>query len=338
MNKQLKILYLGTGWSWKRANAFKRLGHEVRFIDPLNLFPLKKFVGKLIYFKGGVFLEPFLKRKITSLIRHQKFDLIFIEGGELIGPSFLQNLRKFSELIVHYTTDDPFGTRDKYRWHLHLKAVPYYDLISVVREVNVSEAYAHGAKKVLRVFMSVDELDGPRVLTPEDSPRFPYEVLFVGTWMPERGPFLAQLLEAGIPLSLYGNSWQKAPEWGILKSAWQGNAIYGDAYIKAIQLAKISLGLLSKGNRDLHTIRTFEIPYCGGLLCAERTSEHLNLYQEDVEAVYWSDVAECIDKCEKLLKNEKMRGEIAKNGRSRCLRNGIFNENILKHILEAALC
>jgi spore maturation protein CgeB len=121
-----------------------------------------------------------------------------------------------------------------------------------------------------------------------------------------------------------------------LQSVWQGPAIYGDDYIKAIQLAKVSLGLLSKGNRDLHTTRTFEIPYAGGLLCAERTSEHLQLYQEDVEAVYWSDVTECIEKCKKLLNDDKMRTDIAEKGRIRCLHNGIFNEKVQKKILEAA--
>jgi spore maturation protein CgeB len=154
--------------------------------------------------------------------------------------------------------------------------------------------------------------------------------------MPERGPFLRELMQAGVPLAMYGNSWQKAPEWPQLQGVWQGPAIYGDDYLKAIQLAKISLGLLSKGNRDLHTTRTFEIPYCGGLLCAERTSEHLQLYQEDVEAVYWGDVQECIEKCRYLLNNAKMRQEIAENGRRRCLRNGIFNEPNLAKMLEAA--
>ena len=184
--------------------------------------------------------------------------------------------------------------------------------------------------------MAVDELDGPREITPRDRRRFPHEVLFIGTWMPERGPFLQELLKAGVPLAIYGNDWQKAPEWPALQSAWRGPAIYGDDYLKAIQLAKVSLGLLSKGNRDLHTTRTFEIPYCGGLLCAERTSEHLQLYQEDVEAVYWSDVKECIDKCQKLLNDDKMRTEIAEKGRIRCLRNGIFNERNLDKILKAA--
>jgi spore maturation protein CgeB len=154
--------------------------------------------------------------------------------------------------------------------------------------------------------------------------------------MPERGPFLVALLEAGLPLAIYGNSWQKMPEWSLLKSVWQGPAIYGDDYIKAIQLAKISLGLLSKGNRDLHTTRTFEIPYCGGLFCAERTSEHLQLYQEDVEAVYFCDVTECIQKCHKLLENEEMRRGIAEKGRARCLKNGIFNESNMQKMLEIA--
>ena len=245
-------------------------------------------------------------------------------------------MRKVSPIIINYNNDDPFGRRDKKKWRLYLEAVPHYDLLAVVRPVNVAEAYALGARKVLQVFMAVDELDGPREITPQDRVRFSHEVLFIGTWMPERGPFLQALMQAGVPLAIYGNDWQKAPEWPGLQAAWQGPAIYGDDYLKAIQLAKVSLGLLSKGNRDLHTTRTFEIPYCGGLLCAERTSEHLQLYQEDVEAVYWSDVEECIEKCQKLLNDDKMRAEIAEKGRIRCLRNGIFNENNLKKMLEAA--
>jgi spore maturation protein CgeB len=214
--------------------------------------------------------------------------------------------------------------------------VPQYDVLAVVRSVNVAEAYARGARKVLQVYMAVDELDGPREITAEDRLRYPHEVLFIGTWMPERGPFLVELIEAGVPLAIYGGNWQKAPEWPVLRTVWQGPAIYGDEYIKALQLAKVSLGLLSKGNRDAHTTRTFEIPYCGGLLCVERTAVHLQLYQEDVEAVYWNDARECIEKCEALLHNEAWRKDVAEQGRLRCLRNGIFNERNLKTMLEAA--
>ncbi|MFA5111586.1 MAG: glycosyltransferase [Desulfobaccales bacterium] len=254
----------------------------------------------------------------------------------MIGPNLMKLLRAVSTRIINYNNDDPFGRRDKNKWRLYLQAVPHYDVVAVVRPDNVGEAYARGARRVLQVFMAVDELDGPREITPEDRKRLSHDVLFIGTWMPERGPFLAALLQVGLPLAIYGNRWHKAPEWPILQDVWQGPAIYGDDYIKAIQLAKISLGLLSKGNRDLHTTRTFEIPYAGGLLCAERTSEHLALYQEGLEAVYWSDVNECIGKCRELLDNPERGRAIAAQGRLRCLRNGIFNENNLKTMLEAA--
>jgi spore maturation protein CgeB len=338
MKDHLKVLFLGAnGWNaLKRAHALERLGHEVTAIDPASLFPFRNFIGRLIYYAGAPIIESYLKKKITPIIQNCSFDVTLVDNGELIGSNVLSVLRKVSPVIINYNNDDPFGSRDKNKWRLYLEAVPYYDLLAVVRPVNVPEAYARGARKVLQVFMAVDELDGPRELTPQDRLRFSHDVLFIGTWMPERGPFLAAMLQAGVPLAIYGNDWQKAPEWSTLKSVWQGPAIYGDDYIKAIQLAKISLGLLSKGNRDLHTTRTFEIPYCGGLLCAERTSEHLQLYQEDIEAVYWSDVTECIEKCQKLLANEKMRRDIAEKGRVRCLRNGIFNEKNLNKILKAA--
>lgn len=338
MKERLAILFLGAngGNALKRANALRRLGHDVTLIDPYSLFPFRNFVGRLIYYGGASLIETYLKKMITPIIKQSGFDVTFVDNGELVGRNLLSELRKISNILINYNNDDPFGPRDKKKWRLYQEAVPHYDLLAVVRAVNVAEAYALGARKVLQVFMAVDELDGPRAITPQDRLRFPHEVLFIGTWMPERGPFLRELIHAGLPLAIYGDNWQKAPEWPALRPVWQGPAIYGDDYLKAIQLAKISLGLLSKGNRDLHTTRTFEIPYCGGLLCAERTSEHLQLYREDIEAVYWSDVHECLEKCKKLLSDETMRAGIAEKGRMRCLRNGIFNENNLKKMLAAA--
>jgi len=338
MKEKLKILFLGSqgGNALKRANALKRLGHDVMPIDPYSLLPWRNFVGRIIYYGGAALIESYFKKKLTPIINKFSYDLTFVDNGELIGNNILSILRKVSNILINYNSDDPVCTRDKKKWRLYLEAVPHYDLLAVVRQVNVAEAYSRGAQKVLQVYMAVDELDGPRDITPADRRRWSHEVLFIGTWMPERGPFLGELLKAGLPLAIYGNDWHKAPEWPSLRAVWQGPAIYGDDYLKAIQLAKISLGLLSKGNRDLHTTRTFEIPYCGGLLCAERTSEHLELYQEDIEAVYWSEVSECIEKCQRLLHDDKKRAAIAEKGRIRCLRNGIFNEPNLKKMIETS--
>ena len=192
-------------------------------------------------------------------------------------------------------------------------------------------------KKILRVYMSADEVaHAPRLLTAEDHREWDCDVLFLGTWMPERGPFLLALIEKGVPLTIRGSSWHRAPEWSALKHYWKGPAVYGSDYAKAIQCAKVSLGLLSRGNRDLHTTRSAEIPALGGLLCAERTLEHTQMYQEGVEALFWSDVDECAAMCRYALENEERRQAIASAGNLRVKKNGQFNEPTLQQIVEAA--
>ena len=71
---------------------------------------------------------------------------------------------------------------------------------------------------------------------------------------------------------------------------------------------------MSHGNRDLHTRRSVEIPYVGALLCAERTSEHVALYEESIEAVFWCDVDECALQCRRLLGNEAWRESVRAGG------------------------
>jgi spore maturation protein CgeB len=273
---------------------------------------------------------------VLAAIPPKQFDLVYIDGGELIGSSLVRELRQRFGTVVNYNIDDPFSERDGRRWRLYLESVPLYDLVVVVRDCNVSEALSSGARNVLRVYMSADEVaHSPRQITKQDSSKWASEVAFVGTWMPERGPFMARLLELGVPLSIYGCRWQKAREWSVLRSAWRGPGVYGDdEYARVIQCAKVNLGLLSKGNRDLSTTRSFEIPSLGGVLCAERTSEHMQLYRENEEAVFWGDPEECARKCMQLVDDGKFRKSLGTNSRFRCLRNGTMNETVLTQIVD----
>jgi spore maturation protein CgeB len=154
--------------------------------------------------------------------------------------------------------------------------------------------------------------------------------------MPERGPFMAELIKAGVPINIWGQRWQKAKEWPQLRHVWRGAHLEGDNYAYAVQCAKVNLGLLSKGNRDLHTTRSMEICCLGGLLCAERTVEHEQLYNDGAEAVFWSDAVECVSAISQLLGNESRRKSIAAAGRARFLRNKLGNEDVVTKILAEA--
>jgi len=333
----LSILYIGhnTGTSRHRVGALERLGHSVCVINPFAFVPPSRFLAAWTWRTGALFLEDLVRRAILATIPSRRFDLIHVDGGELIGSGLVRELRSRFGPVINYNVDDPYGQRDGRRFRLYLQAVPFYDLIVVVRECNVSEARARGARDVLYVHRSADEVaHAPRQTNEQDRQQWAAEVGFVGTWMPERGPFMARLVELDVPLSIYGNRWQKAAEWPILRRVWRGPAVEAEEdYAKAIQYAKVSLGLLSKGNRDLTTQRSFEIPHLGGVLCAERTSEHTELYREDEEAVFWTSPEECAQKCMQLLRDEDYRRILAINGRRRCLQNRTTNQDVLAKVL-----
>jgi len=340
----VRILYLGAkhGTALQRAAALVRLGHEVTHVKPDVYIPEGRLSRRFHRETGGLFSQGAVAKGVLSELRSyggpQTFDAAWIDGGQCIGPALIQTLKGFCRKVINYNHDDPFGGRDRYYWSLYLRSIPHYDVVGVVRPVNVDEARAKGAKDVVLVKMAGDEVaHRPRSLSPADIAKWSSEVLFIGTWMPERGPFLSALVSRGVPLTIYGSNWQKAPEWTTLESAWKGSEIANsDDYARALQCSKIALGLLSKGNRDMHTTRSTEIPAVGALLCAERTLEHEEMYEDGVEAVFWSDVAECADVCNKLLANDDLRAAISARGHARVMKNATFNEPTMTLILDRA--
>ncbi len=344
----MKILYIGnsapSSTSQHRANALIRLGHEVHIIDPYSTFShqLKNRILGAIHFRSGYrLLQPSMDNWVNTILQfHTKNlpDLVWVNGGELIGNNAISKLRQLNRPLILYMNDDPTGGRDGNKFDSLLKALPNYNLCAVVRNQNLTEFLQLGVPKVLRVWMSYDEiLHKPSNDFAHIPLKFQTDVAFIGTWMKNenRDQFLLHLIESGLNVSIWGDRWQKSPLWAKLQNYWRGGALSGQNYVSAIQGAKICLGLLSKGNRDLHTTRSMEIPYAGGLLCAERTTEHLELYTENKEAVFWKDADECASKCLDLLSNPDKRENIRIAGMKRVLENKVGNEDICRQIISA---
>jgi spore maturation protein CgeB len=340
LNSSLSILYIGslTGTSLDRANALRRLGHRVEHIHLRELLPPTLWIDRVIWRLGGHFLSPWILRALPKLLQNKRYDLCYVDGGECVSPSVIRLLRRHATRIVNYNIDDPLGLRDVARFAAYRRSVSLYDLCVVVRSENVVEAKRLGAKDVMLVCRSSDEIaHAPRAVSDAEAQRWRSEVLFLGTWFPERGPFLVELMKLGVPLTIRGANWQKAREWPILKPFFKGGHLEGDEYALALQCAKVSLGLLSKGNRDLHTTRSLEIPALGGLLCAERTAEHLQMYKEGEEALFWSSAQECAAVCLEVLHDDAKRIRIAAAGHARSIINGNRNELVMKAIIDRAL-
>lgn len=331
-----KILYLGplSGTCLDRANALRRLGYVVDHWDLRELLPSTVWVDRIIWRLGGHLLSSWCIPGLERALVGKRYKWCYVDGGELVTPKVITLLRKHANRVINYNVDDPLGPRDGARFNAYRQSLPYYDMNVVVRTENVEEARRLGAKKVLRVYRSADERShAPRALSAHDRVQWGCDVLFLGTWFPERGPFLLELIQRGVPLTIRGSNWHKAPEWPQLKSHWAGGAIGGDDYAKAIQCAKVNLGLLSTENRDLHTTRSLEIAALGGMLCAQRTTEHSAMYVENVEALFWNNASECAEMCRLAVANDVLRASVAFAGRQRVRANGHYNEAILAEIL-----
>ena len=341
----MKILYIGHATpettSRHRADALKRLGHEVIVSDPyaaLTSHLSGRLRGALHYRTGYRFLQGAVRTFTDTLLRQHIHwpEVIWLDSGELFGYQAASALRQFGCPTVLYNIDDPSGQRDGRRWGSLLSALPAYDLCTVVRTENIAEFHAFGARRIHRVWRSYDEIAHQSFDELESIPTvFRSDVAFVGTWMRGEGrdEFLLALIEGGLDIAIWGARWQKSPAWPKLRAHWRGPALAGRNYVAALQGAKVALGFLSHGNRDLHTTRSAEIPYAGGLLCAERTVEHMAMYRDGEEAVFWNDADECAAVCHKLLADEALRMRIRRQGMERVRAGGYGNEAVCREIL-----
>ncbi|MES2091916.1 MAG: glycosyltransferase [Pseudomonadota bacterium] len=331
----MRVLYLGathpSSTARHRAEALRRLGCEVDLHDPYEAVQghTRGLLGALHYRTGYLLLRRVVTRwLLNALAPELRYDICWVDNGELLSRDALAHLQRQCQHLVLFNHDDPTGTRDGARFMTLKDALPGYDLCVVVRHINLA---------VLRVWMSYDEV-AHRPIKPERpiDPAHLSDIAFIGRRIngEDRDLFLRDLIVQGLKPAIWGDNWQSSPVWSILQPYWRGASLSGQDYVDAIRGAKICIGMLSKGNRDQHTTRTMEIPAAGGLLCAERTDEHQQLYIEGKEAALWSSAQECATLCKALLSNPAKREEIRLAGQRRVLSNQVGNQDLCKAVFK----
>ena len=119
------------------------------------------------------------------------------------------------------------------------------------------------------------------------------------------------LAENGVTINIWGNGWEKSNSHHINLNIHH-KFLYEKNYPQTIFKSKINLNFLRKINDDVITSRSLEIPASGGFMLAERTEAQTKIFQERIEADYFSSKEELLKKTLYYLSNEKLEKGLKK--------------------------
>ena len=309
----MKILFVGVnrGNSKNTYTSLKNIYPKTKLLDTSRV--LNKLKYKIFYHASPDFfnksINNFYKKNVNKF-----YDLVFFMNVEYINDQSLETIKKYCNRTIFYCADNPFVTRDKYRWTLVKRLISKFDLVLFHQKSREKYVKKHKINNYLTLLPPYYK----KIQCIYKKNNKKKNIVFVGTWFPERGKFFYELKKKGLEVDIYGLGWNKDKKYykylskNVFMKFWSQKQV-----AKTISKYKIAIGLLSKGNNDDITRRTIEIPASGTLLCSERTPTIKKILKENKEAIYFNDANECVQNCRYLLNNLNMLNNITKNGKKK---------------------
>lgn len=245
-------------------------------------------------------------------------DLTLVISPRLVHPDTILALQQTGLAFVFYT-DNPVDAHHTHTNSWVKSGFPLWDAALIWSEELVKRLNQNGVKQAFfHPFCSDVEYHFPQR---QSNPI--YDVAFIGNWDASRKREQYLKAIADYRLGLWGsNYWNTHCQEVSLKGLCQGMCSYQEIP-QILGSAKMGLNILRPQNEDGHNIRTYEIPATKTLTLSERSQELLNLFLEDIEAVYFSNPDELRQKVEYLLKNPDVISHITEAGYQKALKNKI---------------
>jgi spore maturation protein CgeB len=271
-----------------------------------------------------------VNRRLLCVAGQFQPDIVWFYNVQLIAPSVIKAMRRAvpNATFVQYANDNPFSPAARPGlWRHYLNSIPLFDMHFSYRHSNLADYRCSGAQSVhlLRSYF-IPEADYPE--PQQNIPgRYKCDVVFAGHYEDDgRVEMLEAICRAGYKLNLFGGGWDAAlrklrPESPLL-SQYPVSPVTGADYRYSICGAKVALCFLSTLNHDTYTRRSFQIPAMKIAMLSQYTDDLAGLYVPDVEAVFFNNSEELLDKLDKLLADDPWRETVADGGYAKAYSGG----------------
>jgi hypothetical protein len=245
--------------------------------------------------------------RVISEVANGRPDVVWIFKGMEVYPETLRSLREQGIMLVNYNADHPFlhfsrgsGNRNVSRaipeYHLHLT---YSKRIAS----ELGERQPGTQVAVVPFGHDVSDTMFERINKEEEV----VKACFLGTPDADRARNVMRLVEAGIPVDVYGCQWDRFLSASPLLRTY--GEVAGEDMLRTLRRYRVQLNFFRPHNRDSHNMRSFEVPACGGIMLAEDSSEHRTFFECGREAWFFNSPQEMIGLTRHLLALPKPKAD-----------------------------
>jgi spore maturation protein CgeB len=112
-------------------------------------------------------------------------------------------------------------------------------------------------------------------------------------------------------LKIWGPDWGRRCKNNLgIMNVWQGRALRGSEFAKAVASSKINLNIIDPTNYPAANMRFFEIPCAGGMQVCSPCPEMEQEFKNGETIFYYRSVSELSDQIRSLLDNSELRERV----------------------------
>lgn len=281
---------VGTTSCHRREILEELIAGNAEVVDFNSFLPSDRLLRSVFWrFHNKIRLSQFnneLRRRLEGI----RYHVGWIDKGMFLTESSLLLLKRQCEVLIFFTPDCFFFKNNVLSVERNLDL---FDAVVTTKSFEMDRfrncLRTESALHIVRQgYTPMKRLDNLKPLKRD------IDVLFIGKYEESRGRSVQRLAESGVLVHVGGAGWGK--KRGLLSKEniiFIGDDLRGEMYWYFYHRAKIGLGFISKEFPELHTTRTFEIPYYGTALATEKNVETSVFFEDDEVIFYDSDQDLC---------------------------------------------
>jgi spore maturation protein CgeB len=303
------VFWIGTNWDQDNSGILNGL----RVCSNLRLFYRPNgnygFLSDISLFGHEKTLEinnSEITEAIFSEFQKEKIDIIVGQmWANYVSQDILMKFKEMGIIVINISMDD----RLPEMWKSNKKtgSLGLKDGLDIVLTTAKETCQWYWVEGVPAIYWPLASC--PKVFRPSNHRDI--DISFIGNKYGYRGEIIGALKANGVAIEAFGKGWEN----GYVNAEQAANIL---------SRSKMSLGIGTIGHtRSMLTLklRDFDVPMSGALYITHRNKELHDLFVENKEVLFYSDINELVKKVKYYLDHEDEMMAIAENGRRRVLKD-----------------